>query len=154
MSYLSKLIVLFSACFMMSCGLKKGMDKNITQGVQGQVVWLEGNLMPSPEAKNLTTGRPIEREILIYRAVTLDQVSGEPPLFSRISAELVQRVKSNANGDFKCSLPPGIYSVFTLEPQGMMFANSFNGQGFINAIKILPGELTKMKIEVNYKAAY
>jgi hypothetical protein len=137
-----------------SCTAKKNSYSNVKQGIRGTVRWVEGNLMPSPDEPNLGKGKTVQRQLLIYEAVNFSGVEGQAPLFKKINAVLVKEVKSNINGIFACQLPEGVYSVFTLEPNGVLFANSFDGNGFINTIKVEHGRVSEMNIEINYKAAY
>ncbi|WP_138765831.1 carboxypeptidase regulatory-like domain-containing protein [Pedobacter xixiisoli] len=138
----------------MSCSLQKEGLPKIKQGVFGTVTWVEGNMMPSPDAPESAGARTIEREIRIYEALTFKQVKGEAPLFTAVEGKLVKTIKSNAKGFFKCELPVGSYSIFSVESEGKLFANNFDGNGLINAVTVTQGEAVKLDIQINYKAAY
>jgi hypothetical protein len=154
MTYLKKIALLCLALAFMSCVLQKDGEPKIKQGIYGTVTWLEGNMMPSPDEPRATNGRPAERQLKIYKVVTANQAVGQAPLFKQVNGELVTTIKTNAKGFYECELPPGLYSVFTVEPGDVLFANSFNGKGQINAVEVLAGKKAKLDIQINYKAAF
>lgn len=139
------LILVFMSC-------KSGQAQKIEQGITGKVLWFEGNMMPGPNTK-VNEGKPVEREIHIYEVVAMDAAHREGDLYKEIPSKLVTTVKSDENGDFSVSLPVGRYSLFTKEEEGL-FANSFDGEGNINPVTVKKGEVTEVKIDINYKAFY
>ncbi|MBL7845103.1 MAG: carboxypeptidase regulatory-like domain-containing protein [Cyclobacteriaceae bacterium] len=122
------------------------------QGIKGKVEWISGNQMPGPDQP---PSKPlgIKREIWIYQATTIDQVSMDGVFFSDIPTFLVKKVKSNKKGCFKATLPPGDYSLFIKEKYGL-FANRFDGQNRVNCLTVKPGEFIEITIRVDYEAAY
>lgn len=134
--------------------LIKDGKPTIKQGVFGKVLWVEGNVMPSPSAPNRGGGRPVERTLHIYEITQLSQVEGQSPLFNRVKTKLVAKVKSNREGYFQCKLKPGKYSIFTLEEEGQLFANSFDDNGSITPFEVKVNEVTNYPITINYKAFY
>lgn len=154
MTYIKKVSILCLIGVIIGCSLQKdGMPKT-KQGIYGSVNWLQGNMMPSPDEPRSVDGSPIERQLNIYEVVTLEQTEGQAPLFTKINGKLVKTVKSNAKGFYECELPVGTYSVFTVEPEGVFFANSFDGKGQINAVTIERDSVLKFDVQINYKAAY
>ena len=137
-----------------SCTAMKDGKPTIKQGVYGKLIWQEGNRMPSPDAPSLGMGKPVQKKISIYELTNLNQVSGTAPLFSANRAKLVAETISSKEGDFECKLEPGLYSIFTEEPNQLLFANSFNGQGDIMRFEIKKGQLTQVNIIINCKAAF
>jgi len=154
MTYMKKLSTLCLTVLIMSCSLQKEGVPKIKQGIYGSVTWLEGNMMPSPDAPKASNGGPVVRTLNIYEVVTFKEVEGQAPLFTAIKGKLVKTVKSNSKGLYECELPVGTYSVFTVEPEGNFFANNFDGNEQINAIKIEQGITVKLDMQINYKAAY
>ena len=140
---------MFGAC----AALKEG-NPSIKQGVSGNVLWLEGNVMPSPDVKNNGGGKPVVRKINIYEVTTANQVVGTAPLFTAINAKLVASFKSDKNGHFQFELPPGKYSIFTVEDDGQFFASLSDGNGDISPFEVKPNEVTIYHININYKAFY
>ncbi len=129
------------------------------QGIKGRIVWLEGNLMPTiGDNTNMKTkyeGTLIQRTILIYEAVKgRDTESGSSPSFyTSVKSKLIRKIKTDESGLFKAKLNPGKYSIFVLEEAGL-FANVFDGEGFINPVTVEAGKFTDVVIKVNYKAVY
>ena len=154
MTSIKNIAILCLALLFVNCTLQKNSNMSIKQGVYGNVYWVEGNMMPSPDAPKANNGRPIERQINIYKVTTFKDVEGQAPLFTKVSTELVKTVKSNSKGFYQCELSPGKYSIFTVEEKGSYFANSFNGEGEINTVEIVAGQKVKLDISINYKAAY
>ena len=154
MIYLKKITVPCLIILLMSCVVKNNVQPKIQQGVYGQVTWLEGNIMPSPDEPKSTNGQPIERSICIYKVATLSETIGQAPLFSSVNSKLVKIVKTNTNGDYECELPIGVYSIFTKEPNFGYFANSFNGKGQISMVEVKKGSVVRWNINIDYKASY
>lgn len=128
-------------------------SQGVSQGISGQVVWYEGDLMPGI-GKEPAVGKPIQREIFIYYATKIEQTEVQDGRFySNIKTELVRKTSTNEDGKFIVALEPGNYSVFVKEPMGL-FANRFDQSGIINPVTITKNELVNMLIKVDYKAAY
>jgi len=122
------------------------------QGIRGEVYWLNGNQMPGP-GRSVAPGLGIKREIHIYEVATRDETEYQDVFFSDIKTRHVATVMSDTNGKFKVKLPPGRYSVFVKEPQGL-FANLFSTSGEINPVVVEPRKFTWVSITVDYEAAY
>ncbi|KEO75136.1 hypothetical protein EL17_05560 [Anditalea andensis] len=127
------------------------------QGIIGQLYWLEGNHMPQVIEDDNPAGRSSERNIqrtlLIYELTRLNQLEQTNGLFSEPPTPLVARVTSDKSGQFKVGLPPGNYSVFTLEKEGL-FANIFDGEMNVNPVAITSEEWVIINIKIDYKAFY
>jgi hypothetical protein len=121
------------------------------QGICGKVIWEEGNQMPGPGKKN--TGKGIAREIHVYEMTTMEQTTRQNGFYKEIKTRFVASTVSKADGSYKLKLPPGKYSVFTKEPEGL-FANLFDQNGGINTVEVTAGKFVPLEIKVNYKAAY
>lgn len=149
-------LLLLSAVLLLSA-MNRGCG-DIEQGIAGKVIWLEGNLMPGigdePEVnRKRFKGQPVKRSIHIYKLTTMDEATAEGVFFRDIQTSLVTKVETNKEGEFAVSLPEGRYSIFTEEEEGL-FANSFDGEGYINPVTVKKGEISTITIEINYKAAY
>ena len=69
-------------CFSLSfCTTIKDGKATVKQGVFGKVLWLEGNLMPSPYRPPAKGGAPALRTIYIYELTKINDVEGEAPLY-------------------------------------------------------------------------
>ncbi len=151
----SRLFLFVLLCFTLnSCSAVKNGEPSIKQGVFGKVLWLEGNFMPSLGKPNQKTITPAVRTVYIYRLTKLSETEGELPLFSKINNVLVAKVKTNKEGFFQRKLPPGKYSIFTLEDNGKFFASLSDGDGNIAPFEVKPGEVARYDVNINYKAAY
>ncbi|ELR68935.1 hypothetical protein C900_05628 [Fulvivirga imtechensis AK7] len=136
--------------FVISC--KSMQAQKIEQGITGTVRWYEGNMMPGPDTKT-NEGQAVEREIHIYELVTMQAAHREGELYKDVPSKLVTTIMTDRSGNFSVSLPPGRYSLFTKEEDGL-FANTFDGEGNINPVTVKEGKVTEVKININYKAYY
>ena len=85
--------------------------KPILQGVSGQVLWFEGDLMPGIN-KQPVAGKPVVREIFFYAPTHTSQAMETDYVFySEISTQLIEKIKSGEDGRFEIRLDPGTYSV-------------------------------------------
>lgn len=154
MKYTRIFLFAILSCLLSFCSTIKGDKNSIKQGVIGRVLWMQGNFMPSPDRPQREGGTAAIRTIYIYQLTKLSEVEGEAPLFSKVNTSLVAKLETNEAGYFQCKLAPGKYSIFTLEENGKLFANLFDGEGSITLFEVKEGELTTYDIKVNYKAAY
>jgi hypothetical protein len=152
---MQKLVLLSSFLFLYSCVAMQHKDGG--QGIIGEVRWIEGNLMPSIGDTcyaSRAEGVPIEREIYVYKATQLKDVEKSGGSFyTSIHTQLIKKVKSKKDGSFRVPLPSGKYSLFIVEEEGF-FANTFDGDNYINPVTVQPNNFTEIKIRVNYKAFY
>lgn len=146
-------IILFSV--VLSCAIHRNPIGK--EGIVGEIRWVEGNLMPAigdTTYNSRSKGIFIQRELHIFRVVKSDDViPADGAFYKQINGELFSRLKTDKKGTFRVALPPGRYSVFTMENEGY-FANIFDGDGYINPVTVHEGEFTELQIVVNYKAYY
>lgn len=144
-----------------ACANKRIFDAShmqIAQGIAGKVIWLEGNLMPriveeGDTTKAFTQGKPVERYVCIYELTHRDQALQEGGFYKEVNTRFVKKIRSDQEGDFATPLDTGRYSLFVEEPQGL-FANRFDGEGYIFPVHIKKGEITRVTLKIDYKAAY
>ncbi|MEM6523317.1 MAG: carboxypeptidase regulatory-like domain-containing protein [Bacteroidota bacterium] len=141
------IIILLLTC---SCITSKISRTN--EGIQGKVLWVEGNRMPAPN-KTVDEGKPVIREIHIYKVLKLNDLDRTGSLFLAPQQKPVLVTKTNEFGEFKVNLESGIYSILTKEKDGF-FANSFDSENHVHPVKITAGNFTNVKIIINYKAVY
>lgn len=128
----------------------------IEQGVWGDVLLWEGNHMPTTDGSSSGTITPVEREVVIYKAVTDNEVehSGHVySLYKKINGELVTTVESDDRGFYQVALPPGDYSIFSKEEDSLYFGGMASNQYLMHAT-VREGAVTKFQIDINHKAAF
>jgi hypothetical protein len=122
----------------------------ITQGVWGNVWFLEGNFQP---IEGRGTISPVQCQILIYEATPLDSVSSAGAGFYRdIRTKQVAITASNRTGFFQLALPVGMYSAF-IKIDTLYWGGEDDSIG-IYGFMVLPGSVTKVQININYRAAW
>ena len=122
------------------------------QGLRGQVFWVSGNQMPGPEAI-LSPNQGATREIIIYELTSFKDVTQVGPFFRDVKTKMVATIQSKPDGTFKVKLPPGAYSVFTKERNGL-YANLFDEKNNINPVTVKGGQYAWRTITIDYDAAY
>ncbi|MDO6439475.1 carboxypeptidase regulatory-like domain-containing protein [Cyclobacterium sp. 1_MG-2023] len=142
-------LVVFASC-------KPQKMKN--QGIHGNVYWIEGNQMPQAsqdEASSLSPAaqNPVKRTIHIHQLTHINQASLGDYLFGSIETPLVASIETNDEGEFSVELPPGKYSIFTVEENGY-FASIFDLDSYIHPVHVEKGEWSKVAITINYKATF
>lgn len=130
----------------------------IEQGIVGKVIWLEGNLMPqiteeADTTKSLIEGKPVERYVGIYELTHRNQTKQEDGFFKEVNTKLIKKIRSDQEGNFAASLDTGTYSLLVEEPQGL-FANRFDGDGYIYPVTVKNDKISEVIIKIDYKAAY
>jgi len=133
------------------------MEHDQEQGIIGQVYWMEGNQMPmiveDGEEPIKQEQTKIQRTVRIYELTRLNQLDQANGLFSEPPTTLVAEVTSDESGHFKVGLPPGTYSVFTVEEEGL-FASIFDREMNVNPIEITEEEWVILNIKIDYKAFF
>lgn len=146
-------IFLILAFFVFSCK----SSKRDTQGIQGQVFWIEGNQMPQVLEEGEISDREhkegVKRTIRIHELTHINQAKLGDALFGEIETPLVAEVETDEEGKFSVELPAGKYSVFTEEETGY-FANIFDLDSFVNPFEVQNGKWTQADILINYQATY
>ena len=142
-------LFLFSSC---------KTNKISTQGIKGQIFWVEGNQMPQAKSEGSTSvspaaKRPVKRTIQIHQLTHINEASLGDYLFGNIETPLVASVETNNEGEFSVKLPPGKYSIFTVEENGY-FASIFDLDSYIHPVKVEENEWSKIEITIDYKASF
>lgn len=135
----------------------------ITQGVYGRVFWISGNQMPGlgmndkKSKKDQEATKPVKRQLLIYPLMSRTQLQMSGQLFQVPTSKPFAKTMADEDGCFQIKLPPGKYSIFTLEEdrgQQYVFANLFDGQGNANPVEVKSSKLSELNIKINYKAVF
>jgi hypothetical protein len=97
---------------------------------------------------------PVQREVRVYEATRYDSVVSTGGGFYRaIATRLVAITRSNRTGFYQVSLPPGKYSLFVLE-DSLYYANHTDYAGHIQPGTVAADQITKVQIDITYRAAY
>lgn len=148
---LNVLTFLFLSCATQT--VQPGQNR-IKQGISGKVLWMEGNLMPTIDRPNKALqGRPISRQIFIYKLVNVRDAESDGQFFTKIKGNLVKKVQSDQDGLFSVQLPVGEYSLLVKEEKGF-YANLYDGSNNINPVVVNKNKITEVEIKVDYKAVY
>src|SRR5680860_559860 len=96
---LLNLLFIFMVAFQFGCTNKMNAQSssgNISQGIQGKVLWLEGNMMPTineggdvPKQK----GVPIKREVHIYELTQFSEANSNEGFYTSLPTELIKKVE-------------------------------------------------------------
>lgn len=126
---------------------------SITQGVWGNVWFWEGDFMPiiDPDNAKIT---PVVREIYVHEATTETMVERSPfGFYTKINSKLMTVIQSDKDGFFQVALDPGKYSFFVKEDTAF-YANLFDGQGCICPATVTADSVTKIQIDITYRASF
>lgn len=124
------------------------------QGIEGHVLLVTGNQMPSPD-RPPSAGRGIKTTVYIYELTNMSQVSrvGQSALYSAINSKLVKKIVTRENGYFKVKLSPGKYSLF-LQKDTLFYANRFDGENNIGPVEVEKKKMTKVELKADWDAVY
>lgn len=126
---------------------------SITQGVWGNVLYWQGNFQPFENDGKIT---PVIREIYFFKPTNIQILTSTPaytPFYSSILTEFVAKTRSDSSGFYQITLPPGNYSVFVKE-NDKYYANRGDGYGQMNPVIVTQGSVTKLQIDIQYKAVF
>ena len=122
-----------------------------SEGITGYVHVLKGNQMPM-HGKAESAGRGTRCEVYIFPAVPVSNAVGTSPLFSKISARLIAKVKTDSAGHYTVHVPPGRYSLFVKEDKGF-FSNEID-DGYFTPVNVQANQLTVKNINVTPQSTF
>ena len=124
------------------------------QGIEGRVLLVSGNQMPSPDLPP-SQGRGIKTTVYIYELTNLDQVDrlGQTAFYSRVGTKLVKKIQTKENGYFKVRLSPGSYSIFLMRDTAF-FANRFDDKNNIFPVEVSKNKMSKIDVKMDHAATY
>ena len=148
----SKFGCLIICLLSMSC--KCASKLQAQQGIEGMVIKVSGNQMPSPDIPR-TPQKGFKTTLYIYELTNLSQVvkQNESAFYSTIYSKFVTKVETKEDGKYKVSLPEGKYSLFVKKGE-LFYANIFDGEGNIAPVTIEKGKMTTVVTKVDYDAVY
>jgi hypothetical protein len=123
----------------------------ISQGAWGNIWFWEGDFMPVGWG-NIA---PVVRTVYVHELTSLQQVDqvSHGAFYRAIHTNLIDSVQSNSTGFFQIPLDAGQYSFFIKE-DSLYYANAFDGFGHILPATIKKDSLTKVQIDITYKATF
>ncbi|AGA76647.1 hypothetical protein [Echinicola vietnamensis] len=153
-SSISLVITTFMAVLLFGCKAQR-VD---TQGIVGQVYWIEGNQMPTiTDGHQETSTKPerkkVKRTIRIYERTHINQATMGDHLFKDIETPMIAEIETEEDGSFAIGLAPGAYSIFTVEENGY-FASTYDLDSYIHPVEVKENQWNDIQILINYKAAY
>jgi len=128
--------------------------KEVRQGVTGLIFEVHGNQMPAP-GKGAPMRKGVRRIFGVFEAskLSIAEKGKEDCFFRSPGTRLVKSARSEKDGCFALSLPPGRYSFFVKE-KGQWYANSFGGEGEICQFEVFPDSVSKLDFRINHGAWY
>ncbi len=144
-------LILIGFLFWSGC---KSSSQKTTQGLQGKVLNVSGNQMPSPDnPKNPPQG--LQTTLYIFELTNLNQVVrvDQSAFYRSVKSKLVKEVKTSGDGTYSITLPVGWYSVF-VKRNAEYYANSFDEKNNIAPVQVEKGKMTYLDIKVDYDAVY
>ncbi|GGF21581.1 carboxypeptidase regulatory-like domain-containing protein [Echinicola rosea] len=156
LSSLSFSLIAVAIFTVLLCGCKA--QRVDTQGIVGQVYWIDGNQMPTiTDGSNETPAKPerkkVKRTIRIYERTHINQATMGDYLFKDIETPMIAEIETEEDGSFAIGLAPGAYSIFTVEENGY-FANVYDLDSYIQPVEVKADEWNNIQILINYQAAY
>jgi hypothetical protein len=126
-----------------------------SSGIEGRVYLLAGNRMPSPprrpgDSVRRFSERPgVKGTVCVFELTNDSQVSrrGSSPYCEAVHTRLVRQVDTDDKGNYRISLPPGTYSVFTKTGK-LFYAVRRDERNNIAPVKVLPGVFIRADISV------
>ncbi|WP_245859660.1 hypothetical protein [Spirosoma aerolatum] len=133
---------------------KKWSKHSAFQGICGIVLIKKGNQMPGP-GKSTSPGTPVEREVLIFPLINMNQVKmGDNGFIDSVgNIKPVKTVRSDKLGKFCVSLPVGHYSVVIREPKGL-YANLSDAHNNIFPVNVRKQKRTDVKVDITHQAVF
>lgn len=122
------------------------------QGVAGVVLLLEGNQAPAP-GQPQPAPRPARRVVAVYQLTHQNQATAQNGFFHTIATKKVAQGRSAKSGRFRIKLPPGNYSLFVREKNGL-YANQWDANGFIHPVTVAPRVFTQTTLLVSHQATF
>lgn len=130
--------------------------RKIPVGIMGTISEVKGNQMPGPG--RVRTGKtPVSRVLCVYPLSKTEdfKIDDANPIFSlrHQKTNPLATVRSRPDGCYNLRLKPGRYSIVVIE-NNKLYANIIDGDGYVNPVTVLPGEMTQFDVIINWQATY
>lgn len=149
------IIPILSMIILNACGTRPGNKGNaLKQGISGQVLWVAGNRMPSPDNPS-DTPPGIQCTLFIHEltAPAMAEAAANPSFYKKINSPLVKSFKTEKDGTFSIELPAGDYSVL-MGVDSLFYANISDQFGNLNPVHVGKDSVTPLRLMLDYKAVY
>ncbi|MBD2256834.1 hypothetical protein [Pseudanabaena sp. FACHB-2040] len=126
----------------------------VTQGIQGQVLRLSGNQMPSVGSASLGQAEPVQTVVWIFAGQI--PATGSPywPVSeAQDHPALVVRVSGDEAGRYAAELAAGEYTVFA-ESGENLYLNRFSGSGNFASVVVEPGQAVELDLQNTEAASF
>lgn len=150
-------ILLLMACLFLVC-VSCHREETTSTGVYGTVTKRVGNWMPmvgghDPSAQEY----PIECEVAIFDSINIHDLQDLYPdriAISDVNIHEVARTSTTGDGHFKIMVPAGKYSIAVVDGDSLIMRSlrSFEGNGWMEKVIVVDGEMTKHDVLVDYAA--
>jgi hypothetical protein len=127
----------------------------LAQGIQGTVVRLGGNQMPTIGMDSRRTPpESVQTSIWVFSGrIKSDGSPYLPVTGAQNNPQLLQQVKTDAQGKFAVYLPPGEYTLFAQYGDNL-YLNSFQGDGSFTPVEVTTGTMTETNLVHTEDAAF
>lgn len=137
------------------CSLPLSEASTPTQGIQGRVIQLVGDYMPSitPIEPEISTGPSdpsvsagVQTKVWIFAGRISGIGSPQWPVETAADYPgLVRLVESDLEGNYSAALPPGEYTVFA-QYEDMLYLNAFQRDGSFKSVTVYSEEVIRLDL--------
>lgn len=123
------------------------------QGVKGKVIFKEGTFDLKGHLLSNGTAVGVQRKIYFYQLTGLQEVDLSYGTFvNSIHTEVLDSIKSDKNGNFAGSLPPGMYSIF-IDENNRLYSH-ISDDGLFLPVTVYKDSVSDVTIYIDYNATY
>jgi hypothetical protein len=152
------LLLAFGGCDAMDIGCAEHPQEqphkvSISQGAWGHVLLYEGDFQPGAGCPSGQISA-VSRTVYVYQAVRDSLAIGihNRGFYDQVSGVLVDSIRSDDDGFFQVSLPPGTYS-FLVRVESQLYANEWGPNRVIQPATVSPGAVVNRLLRLDYDAA-
>jgi hypothetical protein len=144
-----------------NCDIDKTLEENeskvtISKGIWGTVSMLQGNCMPIVDP-NVCTHCPVKRTVRVYEYTMPSKAvpyNNSTIFFDSFQTQLIAETEADEDGFYQLDIPPGQYTIVTLE-QGKIYAGGSDGVGGLSPFSLENNnELKNINLIRSYNAVF
>jgi len=156
-SRINRILLVVLVGILSSCTNPMGSESKpgIDQGVWGFIKSYEGNFMPGLDSEVMGEIKPVKTIVCIFELTyTEDAEWIEYSSFYRsVNSKIVEAGMSDNKGYYEISLPEGTYSIFVIL-DGKYYAFNYGGMGEISPFTVRQDSVTRLDLDITYKAYF